>query len=199
MKLPGLLYKLGTLDVSILERKVNTLTQEQWIEWDLRQNRYQVHSSTESYPFIFSEYGEPPKTYNMDTVLWTHVSPVLSKLERYYNRQAAAAVLVKLKPQAEILPHTDGGWFVNTHRVHIPIITDPEILFILNKKKYHLERGGIYEINNLVQHSVINPTNVERVHLMIDLLPDTLLNPAIAESRLESIGYNSLEIKELGE
>jgi len=197
MKLPNLLYKIGEVDVSTIEEHVNQLTQEQWIEWDLRQNRYKVHSATESYPFLFSEYGEEPKEYNHDTNLWNVVKPLIGKLEKFYNRKAGAVVLVKLKPNTNIIPHTDGGWFVDTHRLHIPIITNPGIIFTLTNKRVHLKKGWIYELNNLVQHGVINPTDVGRVHLMVDLDPKHPLNPAIQKSPLESIGYESLKINEL--
>jgi Aspartyl/Asparaginyl beta-hydroxylase len=197
MKLPALLYKIGEVDTSKIEQHVNALSNEQWIEWDLRQNRYKVHAATESYPFLFSEYGEEPKTYNQDTEIWNVVRPVIEKLEKFYNRKVGAAVLVKLKPKRNILPHTDGGWFVDTHRLHIPIITHPDILFTIADKKVHLKRGWIYELNNLVEHSVLNPTDVGRVHLMVDILPKQVANSAILKSPLESISYKSLEINEL--
>ena len=197
MRLPGLLYKIGKVDTSKIEECVNALTSEQWMEWDLRQNRYKVHAATESYPFMFSEYGEETKTYNLDTEIWNIVKPVVTRVEEFYNRKAIIVALVKLKPKTNIVPHTDGGWFVHTHRIHIPIITDPRIIFILDTKKFHMESGYVYEMNNLVQHSVINPTDIGRVHLMIDLMPDQVLNPAVLKSPLESIGYESLKINEL--
>lgn len=197
MRLPDLLYKIGEVDVTELERHVNKLSQHEWVEWDLRQNRYKVHSATESYPFMFSEYGEEPKQHNQMSECWQVVKPFINKLERFYNRRAGSIVLVKLKPKTNILPHTDGGWFVDTHRVHVPIITHPDILFSLNGKKVHLKRGWIYELNNLVEHGVENPTDVSRVHLMVDLLPNHILNPAVLKSPLESIGYESLKINEL--
>ncbi len=197
MKLPGLLFKLGTVDVSEIEQEVNKLTPEQWIEWDLRQNRYKVHSATESYPLMFSEYGEEPKAYNVGAPLWNISQPLINKLEAFYNRKVGSAVYVKLKPHTNIIPHTDGGWFNNTHRVHVPIVTDPRITFSLTDKKFHLERGIIYELNNLVEHGVENPTDVGRVHLMVDILPDKPANPGVLKSPLESIGYKSLEINKL--
>lgn len=172
MRLPGLLYKIGKVDTSKIEECVNALTSEQWMEWDLRQNRYKVHAATESYPFMFSEYGEKPKLYNQDTDIWKAIRPLVNNLESFYNTKAAAIVLVKLKPKTNIIPHTDGGWFIDTHRIHIPIITDPKIVFVLDSEKFHLQAGNVYEINNVVEHSVINPTDIGRVHLMVDLMPN---------------------------
>ena len=197
MKLPGLLFRVLEVDVSDLREEVNKLTESEWIDWELRQNRYKVHSTTQSYPFYFSEYGETAKAYNIDTKLWELTKPIIEKVEQWYNRRAEVSLLVKLLPFKSIRPHTDGGWFIDTHRIHIPIITDPDILFILDGKKFHLECGYAYEMNNLVEHSVVNPTAVGRVHLMVDIHPNTILNSADSRSPLESIGYESLKINEL--
>lgn len=197
MKLPGSLFKVLKVDVSELQKEVNELTHEQWIEWELRQNKYKVHSATLSYPFYFTEYGEPSKSYNLDTKLWQLTKPIISEVEKLYNRKAEISLLAKLLPFRNITPHTDGGLFTTTHRIHIPIVTDPRVLFIIGGKKYHMECGYAYEMNNLVEHSVVNPTNIGRVHLMVDLDPRKPLNLAIEKSPLKSIGYKSLEIKEL--
>lgn len=197
MKLPGLLFRILNVDVRELQQEVTKLTKDQWMEWGLRQSKYRVHSSTQTYPFYFSEYGEPSKAYNLDTKLWLLAKPIIEEVENFYNRKAEISILINLPPGAMIAPHVDAGWLVNTHRIHIPIITDPKILFVLDDKKFHLQSGYAYEMNNLVQHSVINPTNIGRVHLMVDLLPNSPLNPAVLKSPLESIGYESLKINEL--
>jgi hypothetical protein len=197
MKLPGSLFRVLKVDVSELQKEVNELTHEQWIEWELRQNKYKVHSATLSYPFYFTEYGEPSKSYNLDTKLWQLTKPIISEVEELYNRKAEISLLAKLLPFRNITPHTDGGLFTSTHRIHIPIVTDPRVLFIIDGKKYHMECGYAYEMNNLVEHSVVNPTNIGRVHLMVDLDPRKPLNHAIEKSPFKSIGYKSLEIKEL--
>lgn len=171
MKLPGLLFRVLEVDVSELQQEVAKLTDKEWLDWDLRQNKYKVHSATQSYPFYFSLYGEPAQTYNLDTKLWKLIKPIISRLEEWYNRRAEVIVLVKLLPFEGITPHNDGGWFTKTHRLHIPIITDPRILFRLNGKEYHMECGYAYEMNNIALHGVSNPTNIGRVHLMVDIIP----------------------------
>lgn len=40
----------------------------------------------------------------------------------------------------------------------------------------HMEEGGWYEINNQMPHYVSNPTDFDRVHLIIDILPDDMIN-----------------------
>lgn len=188
MKLPKNLYKLATVDVSSLEKELNKLTPEQWVEWDLRQNRYVIHQLTETYPLMFSEYGEPPTLYNQNTPLWHVTQPLVSSIELLYGKKPAAILFAKLKAGASIPRHKDGGWFVKTHRLHIPIITDPRVIFSIGDDTYHLEKGVVYEFNNMNMHGVTNPTNIDRVHLMIDLFNG--LKPT-------TFDYDNIEVKQL--
>lgn len=194
MKLKEPIYKLFEVDINQLADSVLQLTEQQWIDWDLRQNKYKVHNLTQSYPFYFSEYGEPAKTYNLNTNVWRATKPIIDKLENFYNRKADVIFLVKLLPYKNIIPHKDGGWFVDTHRVHVPIITDPRIMFSLEGKEFHMQRGYAYELNNIIEHGVTNPTELGRVHLMVDLHPNKILDCSVPISPLEKIGYDSLKI-----
>lgn len=197
MNLPGLLYRVLEVNIKPLQDEVKKLTDEQWNEWGLRQNKYKVHAPTRNYPFYFSVYGEPAKAYNIDTDAWKATKPIIEQIELFYNRKAEVSILVDLLPHKTIRAHTDGGWFVNTHRLHIPVITSPDVTFTLDGKKFHMECGYVYEMNNIAMHSVDNPTDLGRVHLMVDLDPKKLANSAILKSPLESIGYESLKINEL--
>lgn len=38
-----------------------------------------------------------------------------------------------------------------------------------------MEPGYAYEMNNMVNHGVVNPTNIGRVHLMVDLIPSSIV------------------------
>jgi len=74
--------------------------------------------------------------------------------------------------------HVDqNGWSRNAHRVHVPIITHPDIFFLssINRSKEILRiksgMGEAYEFNNIVTHGVRN-TGAMRVHLIIDWMED---------------------------
>jgi aspartyl/asparaginyl beta-hydroxylase (cupin superfamily) len=41
--------------------------------------------------------------------------------------------------------------------------------------KIHMKKDQWYEINNQLPHEVDNPTEIERIHLIIDILPDEML------------------------
>ena len=79
--------------------------------------------------------------------------------------------LATLPSGEEISPHRDLGILARIHRLHIPIITAQGFIFV-RRKRYFLEPAHLYELNNGVMHSVVNKSEVERVHLLVDMLPE---------------------------
>lgn len=76
-----------------------------------------------------------------------------------------------MEPKGYIEPHTDNLSLparVN-HRIHVPIVTDPSIIFTNETDVIHMKEGHIYEIENHLLHSVSNPTDdIRRIHLLLD-------------------------------
>lgn len=56
-------------------------------------------------------------------------------------------------------------------RLHIPIVTNPDIEFIMNNKRYDLKEGILYKLRTIYPHSVENKSNEDRYHLIIDVDP----------------------------
>ena len=51
------------------------------------------------------------------------------------------------------------------------------MLFRSNGHEHHLEEGRAYVFDNTFRHSVINPSDTDRVHLVFDTVgPSALLN-----------------------
>jgi hypothetical protein len=81
--------------------------------------------------------------------------------------------IAKMKGGGVILPHTDSYLnFVFSHRIHIPLVTNENVIFTIDNEDFYLESGNVYEINNLKKHSVINnnPESFNRIHLIVDYL-----------------------------
>jgi hypothetical protein len=70
-----------------------------------------------------------------------------------------------------IEPHWDTGFLSLVHRLHVPVITNKDVVFTIDDEDFVLEPGWLYELNNLVRHSVANNSSEGRVHLLVDLLP----------------------------
>jgi hypothetical protein len=76
-----------------------------------------------------------------------------------------------LNGQSEIYPHRD--YFRSLEfgvvRLHLPLKTSKDISFNFDTKKYNLEVGYLHYVDISQVHYLSNPTNKERVHLIIDL------------------------------
>lgn len=78
--------------------------------------------------------------------------------------------LLNLGSGAEIKPHTDHclGYEDGVFRLHIPIITNPDVEFILDNKRLIMREGECWYLNANFMHSVKNGGNNDRIHLVID-------------------------------
>jgi hypothetical protein len=102
-------------------------------------------------------------------------TPHLAKLP--YVRQVLASFgavwsrsrLLRLDPGAVVPEHADINyhWFYRV-RVHIPIVTRPEVQFHCGAETVHMRGGEAWLFDNWRLHSVENPTPDARIHLVAD-------------------------------
>lgn len=73
-----------------------------------------------------------------------------------------------------ILPHTD-DFGEDVHRrslhCHVPIVTDPRCLMGYGDSSLHMRAGHLYTMDVTVRHYVVNPSTVDRVHLLFAHFP----------------------------
>ncbi|MGN6497595.1 MAG: aspartyl/asparaginyl beta-hydroxylase domain-containing protein [Tsuneonella sp.] len=79
--------------------------------------------------------------------------------------------LAELPPGSVIAPHTDRNLLTMMHRLHVPLVTDDNVRFTIDRQIHVLKIGRLYELNNAVVHAVENSGAVNRIHLLIDMLP----------------------------
>ena len=107
------------------------------------------------------------------TKLDPYLGKIISQVKNFYgyeNLKLTSVLFTELKKDGKIPEHTDTGPMLTTnHRIHIPIFSDPAVKFTLDHKDYYLEPGHGYEINNQLIHEVRNESDVDRIHMMIDL------------------------------
>lgn len=85
---------------------------------------------------------------------------------RLMNAQVAL-----LPPGEGIAHHTDRGpTLESSHRVHIPLVTHPDVRFEIEDRNYTLEVGVAYELDNMRRHAVHNGSPIDRIHLIVDYL-----------------------------
>lgn len=87
-----------------------------------------------------------------------------------FHFEKAAVRLLNLSAGAQIKPHSDHclGYEDGFFRLHIPIITNPDVVFILDDKRLVMNEGECWYINANFTHSVANNGKEDRIHLVID-------------------------------
>lgn len=78
--------------------------------------------------------------------------------------------LLRLGPGAEIKEHRDHalGLEDGMARIHVPIITNPDVEFVLNQQRVVMSEGESWYLNFNLPHRVANYGTVDRVHLVLD-------------------------------
>ena len=157
-------------DVSTIKKELSKVTIEDWQFNKLRQEAFKDgHGDTESIIFIFGSAPHKvttPKSFN------DAVRDAAEKIRKHFgdNAKIMTLMVVKLLAKKQIPEHCDGGTLTQLHRCHLPIITHKDCEFYINKKKFPFTKGKVFELNNVMQHSVVNNSNVDRVHLICDIL-----------------------------
>ena len=87
-----------------------------------------------------------------------------------FKTKIITARIIKLNVGSKIKPHKDHdlGYENGVFRIHIPIITNDKVDFILNGTHLEMKEGQCWYTNVNYTHSVANNGNEDRVHLVID-------------------------------
>jgi aspartyl/asparaginyl beta-hydroxylase (cupin superfamily) len=156
-------------DVSVIKKELSKVTVEDWQFDKMRQEVFKDgHGDTESIILFFAGGRRKVTT-----------SPSFNKavldageqIRKYFGENARIITLmvVKLFAKAQIPAHTDGGTLTTIHRCHLPIITHKDCEFYINEKKFPFTKGKVFEINNVMSHSVVNNSDIDRIHLICDI------------------------------
>ena len=77
--------------------------------------------------------------------------------------------LMGLAAGAEVPKHIDVHYYWRTHvRIHVPVITNPGVLFTCNDETVHMEGGECWVFDSFALHNVRNNGTQRRVHLVLD-------------------------------
>jgi hypothetical protein len=120
------------------------------------------------------------------------VQPIMDAILRHYppGGVVVRCQLAMLQPHGSIPPHRDTSPLLRlSHRIHLPLITNPKVRFIIGGSEHNFEPGVAFELNNQRVHSVDNGGRTSRTHLIFDYLPADYREKAAAllarKSRLD--------------
>ncbi len=80
----------------------------------------------------------------------------------------ACEVVLLIRIGGEISRHVDADASRYIHKIHVPLITNPETIFHIGQQSKHILAGEIVEVNNKRVHSVKNAGEQDRIHLIFE-------------------------------
>jgi|688.fasta_scaffold432349_2 hypothetical protein len=165
-------------DVQAIKNEVFKL-EEEWFKDTSRQDFFDVHKETTT--VFLTDSGstwEPYEPYagsirEPESLLYRLVEPIIKDLEQLHNGKVGKAILTKLKAGKKVNGHTDRGNYLDiSRRNHIPITTNNKVFFAIGEGLLNMYEGECWEINNMQYHEVINDSEEDRIHLIIDIIPN---------------------------
>ncbi|HTQ99387.1 MAG TPA: aspartyl/asparaginyl beta-hydroxylase domain-containing protein, partial [Candidatus Acidoferrum sp.] len=92
--------------------------------------------------------------------------------------------LMAMEPGAVIREHRDEHTALEDGitRLHIPIVTDPAVLFRIDGEAVHFSEGDTWYLNASCRHAVTNASAISRVHLMMDCITNDWLREKFVEA-----------------
>jgi len=96
-------------------------------------------------------------------------SPYLQQVLASFGTVWSRSRLMRISGGGSVPPHSDINyhWFYRA-RVHIPIVTRPEVRFHCADQSVHMAAGEAWIFDNWRQHKVLNPASDARIHLVAD-------------------------------
>jgi hypothetical protein len=184
VKLPAPLIRLLECPVEEIEAALPPASSELWERDRSRQSTYPVHRATRSILFEWLDndwqVGLKAKVKRHDYAPPALCRAVYASAARmapsYPGAELVRMTLAEMPPRTRIPAHVDNGIGVTAmHRCHLPIVTNKDVHFTIDRVSHYLERGVAYEFDNTRLHAVDNQSDERRVHLLCDFLPAALV------------------------
>lgn len=160
-------------DVSLLQADIQRIQESDWVA---HYNKSHYDGAWTSLA-LFSKDGTSSAIYatidNNATLKATEIMDVclyIREVLDVFKFEKLAVRLMRLNAGAVIKPHRDNalGYEDGEFRLHIPIITNPDVNFLLGGERVMMNEGTCWYINANEEHSVTNSGATDRIHLVID-------------------------------
>lgn len=147
-----------------LAREVSGLPADAWIEHP------QKYDGNIAVPLISPGGDITHQAYGpMGPTKWLNQCPYILEMLQALPSTWGRSRLMGLEPGAVVPEHVDVHYYWRTHlRVHIPVITNPEVSFTCDGETVHMRAGECWLLDSFFRHSVANRGTETRVHLVLD-------------------------------
>lgn len=129
-------------------------------------------------------YPDPAATTTFENTEILNGCPAYRAVLDQLRCPLQAARLLALAPGAVINEHRDYrlGWSDGEIRIHIPIVTSPEVEFVLDGRPVEMAVGESWYLNLNLPHRVANRSALNRIHLVVDCVVDEWLEALMFEA-----------------
>jgi len=95
--------------------------------------------------------------------------PYVRQVMASFGEVLGRSRLMKLAVGSEVALHVDFNyhWYTRV-RIHIPVITNPDVTFYCADESVHMQAGESWIFNSWRRHRVTNNGAADRIHLVID-------------------------------
>jgi quercetin dioxygenase-like cupin family protein len=135
--------------------------------WSVLQLRALGGAVNEVLPFALDTRGAPA-AYAATPLLAE--CPATARFLASLACPVMSARLLNLRRGAVIKPHRDAelAFEKGEARLHLPIVTNPGVEFVIDDERVVMEAGTCWYINANLTHRVANHGDTDRIHLVVD-------------------------------
>lgn len=160
-----------TFDLALLKQDLELCLSKKWVEhyrktdfegdWQIIALRAIGGFESMIFPSPSTEYQDTPLLQRCP-----YFQEVLQTLEC----PKESVRLMQLAGDSTIKEHSDDGlgYIDGNFRLHIPILSNPEVLFYFDNHPIYMEPGSCWFGNFTLPHRVENKSKLPRIHLVID-------------------------------
>jgi hypothetical protein len=175
--------EFGEVAIESISKEVLSYYDE-WLIDTTRQNSYETHKDTFAFEIRSLDYFH---SFGTDGICVTKRNlssdaarkeffDIVGYVESLAGGKLIRAEFINMKPRSRIRTHKDRSDVLYVaRRFHVPIKTNYLVTFSSGAEVRNLKTGTLYELNNIKYHSVQNASDDNRIHLILDVLPNDYL------------------------
>lgn len=171
----------SNIDVKPIIKKLAQVPEDAWGQSD-REHQFEVHQQTQALLLIYDDDFRHYNPTYLDTYsqFEDELKPLLDFIAENYQHNGFVVRLIftKLQARGKIRRHADRDYsLLKCHRIHVPIISNDDVFFTVGGEKKVMRPGEMWEINNATFHAVDNQSDEDRIHMIIDWVPNATVRP----------------------
>ena len=162
-------------NAGLLQQEVDALSTMQWLP-HYQVKHYEGEWSAIPLRSIAGKIDDiiisPTNNPDYRDTVFLESSSYLQKVLQTFHCTLQAVRLLKLNAGSIIKEHRDAelNFEKGEIRLHIPVLTHPDVEFFLDKERMDLKAGECWYMNFNLPHAINNKSSINRVHLVIDAL-----------------------------